>query len=308
VDVALHSQKARSSDTWVAYDATMAAQQERRRSIETELRYALEGNGTTVLTHFQPKVEMSTGRIVSAEGLARWKHPVLGEVSPSEFIDVAEETGLIVSLGEVQIGRAIELLKRCRTEGLDLDSISVNVSAQQFSDERLVEHLRTHLRDAEVPAGALVLEITESAAMEQGEYGAISERMAALASMGVGLSIDDFGTGYSSMSRVERLPVNEVKLDQSFVAGLPDRRVAVGIIRAIVSMAHTLGMRVVAEGVETPEQHDWLLAERCDQGQGWLYARAMDADAFLDVLRSQQRVDSSSGALRGSTAVGRLKV
>jgi EAL domain-containing protein (putative c-di-GMP-specific phosphodiesterase class I) len=184
----------------------------------------------------------------------------------------------------------------------------VNGSAQQFSDERLVEHLRTHLRDAEVPAGALVLEITESEAMEPGDHGAISDRMEALASMGVGLSIDDFGTGYSSMSRVEQLPVNEVKVDQSFVAGLPDRRVAVGITRAIVSMAHTLGMSVVAEGVETTEQHDWLLKEGCDQGQGWLYARAMDADGFLDLLRSQQRVGATVGAPRGSTGPGQLKV
>lgn len=308
LDVALHSQKARSRDTWVVYDSSMAAQQERRRSIETELRYALEGNGTVVLTHFQPKVDLMTGRIVSAEGLARWKHPNMGEVSPGEFIGVAEETGLIVRLGEVQIERTIELLKRCRMEGLDLDSISVNVSAQQLSDERLVEHIRARLRDAEVPAASLVLEITESAAMDQADDGAISERLENLATMGIGLSIDDFGTGYSSMSRVERLAANEVKLDQSFVAGLPDRRVSVGIIRSIVVMAHALGMRVVAEGVETTEQHDWLLEEGCDQGQGWLYARAMGADGFLDALRSQQRAGETVGELRGSIDPGQLKV
>ena len=140
-----------------------------------------------------------------------------------------------------------------------------------------------------MPAGSLVLEITESEAMEGIDFGAVSSRMEAVTSMGVGLSIDDFGTGYSSMSRVERLPVQEVKVDQSFVAGLPDRQVAVGIIRAIISMAHTLGMRVVAEGVETTEQRDWLISEHCDLAQGWFYARAMDADRFMEALRSEQR-------------------
>ncbi len=261
LDVALHSRKARSGDTWVAYDHSMAAHQERRRSIETELRYAVVGNGTPVLTHFQPKVDVRSGRIVSCEGLARWSHPVFGAVSPEEFIDVAEETGLIVNIGEDQISRAVELLERCRSEGLELASVSVNVSAQQFADERLVEHLRNQLGAADLPAGSLVLEITESEAIEQGDHSAISRRMRALAAMGVGLSIDDFGTGYSSMSRIEQMPVDEVKVDQSFVAGLPASRVSVGIIRAILSMAHTLGLRVVAEGVETESQRDWLIEE-----------------------------------------------
>lgn len=297
LDVALHVQKARCGDTWVAYDHSMAARQERRRSIEAELRYAVAGNGSTVLTHFQPKVDLATGRIVSAEGLARWKHPALGTVSPAEFIDVAEETGLIVGIGEEQIRRAVELLRRCRCEGLGLESISVNVSAQQFADERLIEHLRTQLRNAEVPAGSLVLEITESETTEQNDHGAISGRMRTLGSMGVGLSIDDFGTGYSSMSRIEQLPVDEVKVDQSFVAGLPDRRVAVGITRAILSMAHTLGIRVVAEGVETEAQRDWLIEEGCDLAQGWYYARAMDPESFLDALRAQQGAQRPGGAL-----------
>ncbi len=287
-DVALHSQKARSRDTWVAYDESMAAAQERRSSIATELRYALEGNGMPVLTYFQPKVDLATGRIVSAESLARWRHPQFGEVSPSEFIDVASETGLIVALDEERIVRTIDMLRRCDQRNIDVESISVNVSAQQFSDERFVQRLRGHLRDAEVAAASLVLEITESEAMEQADYGAIMERMSELAAMGVGLSIDDFGTGYSSMSRIGRLPVHEVKVDQSFVEGLPDSRVAVGIIRAVISMAHTLGMRVVAEGVETSRQRDWLITEGCDQAQGWLYARALDPEGFLDAIASQQ--------------------
>ena len=289
VGVALHATKAHARDTWVVYDASMAAATERRRSIEAELRNGLEGTGTPVLTHFQPKVDLRTGRIVSAEGLARWTHPLLGELSPAEFIDVAEETGLIIAIGQEQIDRAIDLLARSRDKGLELASVAVNVSAQQFADERLVEHLRSSLSRAEVPAWSLVLEITESEAMEGIDFGAVSSRMEAVTSMGVGLSIDDFGTGYSSMSRVERLPVQEVKVDQSFVAGLPDRQVAVGIIRAIISMAHTLGMRVVAEGVETTEQRDWLISEHCDLAQGWFYARAMDADRFMEALRSEQR-------------------
>ncbi len=286
--LALHMAKASRRDTWVAYDEAMARRHERRRSIETELRRSLDGSGTPVLTHFQPKVDLLTGRIVSAEALARWNHPLLGEVAPTEFIDVAEESGLIVGIGEEQIGRTIEVLRRCQVAGFDLESISVNVSAQQFQDERLVDHLRTTLQAAEVPAGSLVLEITESEAMDRPDDGAIHERMEALREMGVGLSIDDFGTGYSSMSRVERLPVHEVKVDQSFVSGLPDRQAAVGITRAIISMAHTLDMQVVAEGVETEAQRDWLREEACDQGQGWLYARAMDAERFMDLLEQQQ--------------------
>ena len=290
--MALHLAKATRRDTWMAYDDAMARQHDRRRTIENELRYALEGHGTPVLTHFQPKVDLETGRIVSAEALARWKHPELGEVAPTEFIDVAEESGLIVGIGEEQIGRTIELLRRCRSAGLELESISVNVSAQQFQNERLVEHLRRSLQAAEVPAGCLVLEITESEAMDRSDDGPLHQRMEALREMGVGLSIDDFGTGYSSMSRVEHLPVHEVKVDQSFVAGLPEREVAVGITRAIVSMAHTLKMRVVAEGVETELQRDWLRDEGCDQAQGWLYARAMDADSFMALLIGQESAES----------------
>ena len=128
--------------------------------------------------------------------------------------------------------------------------------------------------------------------MDRSDDGPLHQRMEALREMGVGLSIDDFGTGYSSMSRVEHLPVHEVKVDQSFVAGLPEREVAVGITRAIVSMAHTLKMRVVAEGVETELQRDWLRDEGCDQAQGWLYARAMDADSFMALLIGQESAES----------------
>lgn len=288
--MAMHTAKARHRDLWMVFDDEMARASDRRTGIESELRRALEGVGAPVLTHFQPEIDLLTGRVVSAEALARWTHPEMGVVSPAEFIDVAEESGLIVAIGEQQMGRAIDLLSRCRATGVELRSVSVNVSAQQFRHSGLLGFLERTLGAAGVPPGSLVLEITESQAMDHAEYGVLQERMDDLRELGVELSIDDFGTGHSSLSRVEGLPVQELKVDQSFVAGLPGRRSAVGITRAIISMAHTLGLRVVAEGVETAEQRDWLLAERCDLVQGWFYSRAMNASSFMDLLRAQDAV------------------
>ena len=227
--------------------------------------------------HYQPQVDLASGRVNGAEALIRWTDPDLGEVAPGEFIPVAEDSGFIVAIGDWVLHQAVAQAADWHRRGLDL-MVSINVSALQFQQPGFVEGVAQALHDAGLPAPKLELELTESMLVHDAAETLL--RLQALAQLGVQLAIDDFGTGYSSLGYLKRLPVHRLKIDRSFVAGLPADESDAGIVHAIVNMGRALHLQIIAEGVETEAQRRFLKRAGCDQFQGFLFARALEAPAF----------------------------
>ncbi|QOY96016.1 EAL domain-containing protein [Massilia sp. UMI-21] len=231
---------------------------------------------------YQPKVDLRTGRLFGVEALIRWKHPEQGMISPLRFIGLAEESGLIVPLGEWVVRTACAQGMAWRAAGLPPVTISVNVSARQFEEKRLVERIAEALHETGLPAEALEVEVTESSIMR--DLARSVEKMRELKSMGVSLSIDDFGTGYSSLSALKSFPISRLKIDKSFVSDLavsPDDQ---AIAMAVISLGHKLNLRVIAEGVETEEQRAFLRANDCDEMQGYLFSRPVPPERIAELL------------------------
>jgi EAL domain-containing protein (putative c-di-GMP-specific phosphodiesterase class I) len=242
--------------------------------------------------HYQPKVDMRNGMIRSAEALIRWVHPTRGAISPAEFIPLAEECGLIGAIGEWVIREACRQARVWQKDGLAALRISVNLSASQFRDSRLVDTIRRALEDADLQARYLEVELTESAVMSDPEQSiAILEQ---LSRMGVLVSVDDFGTGYSSMSYLRRFPIDKLKIDRIFINEIASRPEDASIVRAIVSLAHSLSLKVVAEGVETPAQLDFLEAAGCDEYQGYHFSHPLSAGDFERFVRGSRLQNTSS--------------
>jgi diguanylate cyclase (GGDEF)-like protein len=266
------------------YCAEMSSFSDDRLALETDLRRAMEAN--ELVLYYQPKVDIPTGRVRSAEALIRWHHPVHGVISPSIFIPVAEESGLIVPLGEWALRQACRQLRAWLDAGMSPIRIAVNMSAKQFKHDNLVNVVKSALEEARLQPGYLELELTESAVMHNPEQSAATLQM--LSTMGVHISIDDFGTGYSSLSHLRRFPLDKLKIDRSFIRELMGNADDVAIVRAIISMAHSLRLRVVAEGVEKSEQLDFLRQIGCDQYQGHYCSPAVPADDFARLLRNMR--------------------
>jgi diguanylate cyclase len=246
-----------------------------RLALAADLRRALEND--EFVPYFQPKVDLRTGAVIGAEALLRWNHPTEAEISPDVFIPLAEQTGLIVPVTLQVISAAIRECSRWRARGRDL-TVAVNLSARVLVDAALPDHVEELCRCWDLPTRALVLEITESMIVDDpGRALPVIER---LAELGVRLSIDDFGTGYSSLEYLKTLPVREMKIDRSFVAGMADDVRDVAIVRHSVDLGRSLGLRVVAEGVETVEAHELLAAMGCDQAQGYYYSRPIPSEEF----------------------------
>ena len=243
--------------------------------------------------HYQPLVNLADGRVVGAEALLRWRDPALGEVSPAQFIPVAEDSGFIVPIGEWVLGQAVRQAALWHQRGHAVP-IAVNVSALQFKQPHFVDRVASVLAVSGLPAHLLELELTESILVHDADEAL--HRLHALARLGVKMSIDDFGTGYSSLSYLKRFPIGKLKIDRSFIKGLPGDDSDAGIVRAILQMARALGMTCVAEGVETEPQRQFLQAEGCDEFQGWLYAPALDSLSF------EQRLVLAKPALEASRA------
>jgi diguanylate cyclase len=242
--------------------------------------------------HYQPKVDMRNGMIRSAEALIRWVHPTRGAISPAEFIPLAEECGLIGAVGEWVIREACRQARVWQKAGLPPLRISVNLSASQFRDSGLVETIRRALDDADLQARYLEVELTESAVMSDPEQSiAILEQ---LSTMGVLVSVDDFGTGYSSMSYLRRFPIDKLKIDRIFINEIASRPEDASIVRAIVSLAHSLSLKVVAEGVETPAQLRFLEAAGCDEYQGYHFSHPLPAGDFERFIRGSHVQNTSS--------------
>jgi diguanylate cyclase (GGDEF)-like protein/PAS domain S-box-containing protein len=254
-----------------------------RRSIESELRNALDKNQLEL--YYQPTIDLGDGTIMGAEALMRWRHPERGLVSPDQFIPAAEASGLIIPMGRWALREACRQAKAWQDAGLPAIPIAVNVSALQFRTAGFLEDILGFLQEAKLSSRYLELELTESALMV--DIAAATPLLEVLRGKGLILKLDDFGTGPSSLSYLQRCPVDVLKIDQSFVADIdPDAQDA-PLVRAVIAMGKSLGCRVVAEGVETPEQFAFLRAERCDEGQGFHFSPPVDAGAFSKLLANR---------------------
>jgi diguanylate cyclase (GGDEF)-like protein len=263
------------------YTEAMSKSEDERLALEADLRHAIR-DGQLEL-HYQPKVDIASARIRSAEALLRWKHPKRGFVPPNVFIPIAEETGLILSIGEWVLRQACAQMRAWLDSGMPPLRVSVNLSAKQFRHGDLTAVVCSALEDAQLQPGYLELELTESSIMHDAESSAATLQL--LSTMGVHISIDDFGTGYSSLSYLWRLPLDKLKIDRSFVRELISNPDDVAIVKAIISLAHSLRLGVVAEGVETQEQLESLRELGCDQYQGFYCSPAVPADAFIELIK-----------------------
>ena len=275
-DIALYESKeaGRNQVTYFSDEMGMAAKA--RNQIECEIKNAIQNH--EFILHFQPRVNLKTGKVVSVEALARWQHPERGLVMPGEFIPVCEETGMIEDLGQLVLEMGCEQAIAWRREGLDIE-LSLNISPRQFGDNRLMQSLRSFSEHSAFPMGKIELEITENVLI--GDLGQIEEKLKSISQMGYRIAIDDFGTGYSNLSYISRFPLNCLKIDQSFINQLPDTG---PIISLIITLANQISATVVAEGVETEEQLDWLADNFCNQAQGYLLSRPVAIDHLADVI------------------------
>ncbi|MDP3288421.1 MAG: EAL domain-containing protein [Methyloversatilis sp.] len=276
-DMAMYAAKQRGRNTFEFFTETMQQRAIERLSLEQDMAHALEGGQFAL--HYQPQVDAVTGRIVSAEALLRWSHPQRGAVSPVEFIPVAEETGLIVPLGEWVVQEACWQIAQWRDQGRPVVPVAVNLSAINFRSDSLLPQIVEALESNRLSSHFLHVELTESAVMHEPQSALA--KLAALKALGLTLSIDDFGTGYSSLSTLKQFPIDLLKIDRSFVRDLPDDESDASIVDAILAMAHALGLRVVAEGVETEAQRAFLAQRKCSLMQGYLFSRPLPAEDFM---------------------------
>jgi diguanylate cyclase (GGDEF)-like protein len=288
-DAAMYFAKQNGRGNFRRYVAGMHAGTEDRVQLESDLHAAVTEKQFEL--YYQPKVDTQTGDVRSAEALIRWLHPTRGVVSPAEFIPLAEECGLIGTIGAWVIREACRQARAWQIDGVPTLRVSVNLSASQFRDSGLVDSIRGALHDAGLEARYLEVELTESAVMSDPEQSiAILEQLSA---MGVLVSVDDFGTGYSSMSYLRRFPIDKLKIDRVFINEIVSRPEDASIVRAIVSLAHSLRLKVVAEGVETPAQLDFLRTTGCDEYQGYHFSRPLPAAEFERLIRSHADEDLS---------------
>ena len=277
---AMRAVKDAGRGNWRLHQARTEVDWRSHMKLDHAMRQALVSNRFRL--NYQPQVSLETGAITGAEALLRWRDPEMGEVPPSRFIKVAEDSGFIVQLGEWVLRTAVGQAARWHAQGHALP-VAVNVSALQFQQNHFVERVAESIEMAGIPPHLLELELTESILLHD-EAGEMLQRLEALSRLGVQMSIDDFGTGYSSLAYLKRIPVSKLKIDRAFIAGLPDDDGNAAIVRAILQMARALGKTVIAEGVENEAQRQFLQDAGCDEFQGWLYAPA------LDVLSFEQRL------------------
>jgi diguanylate cyclase (GGDEF)-like protein len=279
-DTAMYVSKSSGKNTWRFFTPELAAKQQATYTIEEELRDALDRDELRLL--YQPLFECTSGTCSSVESLIRWQHPVRGLLSPAAFLSVAEETGLIVQIGQWVIRTACQQVRAWRDAGIHMPYCSVNLSLKQFASETLVQDVRDALALAGIDGPSLEVEITESQLMADPER--VQNILKELRSIGVRVAIDDFGTGYSSLAYLKRLSAGTLKVDRSFVNGLPEDKEDIAILRAVLALGHSVGMEVVAEGVETEPQLAMLKGLGCDRVQGYLLGKPQTADAIVQRL------------------------
>lgn len=279
-ETAMYQAKQDGRQTWRFFDSTMNQQALARLQLLNDLRQAIAQHQLQL--YFQPQIDLASGRLSGVEALVRWQHPVRGMISPAEFIPAAEESRLIIPLGEWVLRQACAQAASWQRQGLVLPQVAVNISAIQLQHGHLEESVLQALADSHLPASLLELEITESSLVDKTEQ--VIDSLKRLKAMGVNLSIDDFGTGYSSLAYLQTLAVDKLKIDQSFVRDLTLNQDNRAIVSAIVQMAHTLGLACIAEGVESQDIAAALHRLGCQQAQGYLYARPLPADELQTLL------------------------
>jgi diguanylate cyclase (GGDEF)-like protein len=292
-DAAMYRAKQSGRNAYQFFTAEINQRSRARVQLGSELRRALERE--EFLLYYQPKYHLATRRLSGAEALLRWKHPERGIVSPAEFIPVLEETGLIVQVGEWAIRRACEDLKAWQSAGSNIGPVAVNLSARQFRHQELDARIKSLVNGAGVDSGLIELELTESHLMQDPDQAIRVLRR--LSEAGVRIAIDDFGTGYSSLAYLTQFPVSALKIDRSFVRDMSRDRNDATIVRTIIEMAHSLGVTVVAEGVETEEQAALLQLLRCEQAQGYLFAAPLPAHELIRLYRRLVRQPALEASL-----------
>ncbi|MBB4200712.1 GGDEF domain-containing protein [Rhodoblastus sphagnicola] len=280
-DLALYKAKEAGRDQFCFYEARLTEKAREKMFLETELRTAIAQGALSL--NFQPQFDLANGQMVGSEVLARWRHPERGMIPPTDFIAIAEESGLILPLGEWVLREACLQAELWRQAGLGPHRIAVNVSGLQIERDDFVATVAGILAETGLPPDWLELEVTETYMMRQPEKSV--RVLEGLRGLGLALALDDFGTGQSSLSYLKRLPVQTLKIDRSFITDLPFGENEAAITRAIVALGHSLHLEVLAEGVETPAQADFLRGLGCDRGQGYMYSRPVDAATFENILR-----------------------
>jgi diguanylate cyclase (GGDEF)-like protein len=283
-DAALYRAREQGGDNYQFYTADMNAKAMKRLTLENSLRRALERSEFEV--YYQPVLDINTRKIVGMESLLRWHHPELGLVQPAEFIPLAEDTGMIVPIGEWVLRTSCGQSKSWQEAGFAPLSLAVNLSARQFQQQNLAEVVVRILQETGLNAHDLELELTESSIMKNAESAV--RTLGELKAMGVKIAIDDFGTGYSSLGYLKRLPIDTLKIDRSFVCDVTTDPDDAALVMAIITLAHNLRLKVIAEGVDTEEQLKFLHLLRCDEWQGYLFSRPLPVEAFEDLLLQEQ--------------------
>lgn len=291
-DIAMYRAKEAGRNNFQFFTASLNEKALERLQLETDLRKAIDRN--ELLLHYQPQVDLHTGRVVGAEALIRWAHPTLGMVPPSRFIGLAEETGLIVPIGDWVIREACRQNKAWQDAGLPTLRVAVNLSARQFAEDDLVSFITTVLDETGLYPHSLEIELTESMVITDVKrtIGILKQ----LKAFGLQISIDDFGTGYSSLSSLKRFPIDVLKIDQSFVQDITVDPDSAAIVTAIISLGHSMNLKLIAEGVETAEQLAYLRERGCDLIQGYFFSRPLHAQAFENLIRQDKTL-----ALKGAT-------
>jgi len=280
-DTAMYQAKESGRQAFRFFTPAMNTRAVERQSIEASLRRALERD--EFMLHYQPKICLKTGAIVGAEALIRWAHPVRGMVPPAQFIPIAEDCGLIVPIGKWVMRQACEQARIWVDAGYPAIGIAVNVSAAELKEEGFLDDLLAILELTRLDPGLLELELTESVLMRRVDSTVTILRT--LRERGVQVAVDDFGTGYSSLSYLRIFPLDVLKIDQSFVRQIATNGSDAAIVTAVIGMAQTLKLRVVAEGVETRAELDFLRAHQCDEAQGYYFSKPIPADRFMGLLR-----------------------
>ena len=281
-ELAMYRAKESGRNTYQLYTAEMQSRVNERLALESRLRRALEQGEFSL--HYQPQVDLRSNRVFGCEALLRWSQPDLGMIGPAKFIPLAEETGLIVPIGEWIVRTACRQCKGWQDAGLPPVTVAVNISARQFREKTLLQAVARILAETGLDPRQLELEVTESVIMHDAQN--VIADFQAFRDMGVKLSIDDFGTGYSSLSYLKRFPLDRLKIDQSFVRDITSNADDAAIAQAVITLGHTMNLRVIAEGVETAEQLAFLRRNQCDEMQGYLYGKPMPAEEFAQLLAS----------------------
>ena len=286
-DMALYRAKEEGRGTYQLYDDQMQEEVQARRVLEADLRRALEREELRIV--YQPQFDCHSGALVGAEALLRWCHPERGEISPAEFIPIAESTRLIIPISEWVLAKVCRQNRTWQEDGTAKICISVNISPLQFKQSNLAERIQASLTGAGLAPEWLELEITEGVAMSEGSEA--KRTLNELKALGIKLAIDDFGTGYSSLNRLKQFPVDRLKIDQSFVRDITTDWDDAAINSAVIQIGHSLNIKVIAEGVETKEQFEFLVEQGCNEAQGYLFSPPLDAEAFAAFVARHDRAE-----------------